>query len=649
MTRRYSRARFLSFALLICLGLGSVFARLIWIQLVEHEQWKERVKKQSEYVRELPPRRGAILDALGYPLAITERRYEVGASDPAYWRDSQRSQALALALGMDSKALRRSLRGQKGHTWIHRSAVLAPGVADSLRRLPGLSIDESIRRNYPMDGIAARLLGRVDRGGHGDAGIERAWDSVLRGVPGRVLERFDGKSGGAPIMRQEIEAPVPGRDVVLTLDHRVQMILEEELEITRQEANAVSATGIVMDPRDASVLAVASVPGIPTRHGRPYASAEWRDPVVLDAFEPGSSFKLFTAASLLSRAVTDTAEVFDGGCRDPKAWRHREDMGGFYFQDVHPVGKVSLRHAYVVSSNIIFGKAVCLLQREEFESDLRRYGFGMPTACGLPGESPGILAPARKWSGRSQPTLAIGQEISVTLLQLAAGYSALLTDGTLRSPRLVESWRDEDGRDHVVATRVLRERVVPPHVPSILRALCLDVVQAEYGSGRAARVEGLSVGGKTGTAQVVLPGMVAYSDSVYIANFIGVAPADEPQLLVAIVVNQPEVARRWGGDTAAACFSRVVSKILSATRLLEHRQRIVQGSEAREATSVSEVPRLVGLSADKALEQLQRAGCALANSAPDANARVVGQMPTPGSRITQGGLVRVAWSRGGAE
>jgi cell division protein FtsI/penicillin-binding protein 2 len=405
--------------------------------------------------------------------------------------------------------------------------------------------------------------------------------------------------------------------------------------------------GIVMDPRDASVIAVASVPGISTRHNRPYASADWRDPVVLDAFEPGSSFKLFTTASLLRHAVTDTSEIFDGGSRDPHAYRHREDMGGFYFQDVHPVGRVSLRAAFAVSSNIIFGKAVSLLRREEFADDLRRFGFGMSTSCGLPGESPGILRKPKDWSGRSQPTLAIGQEISVTLLQLAAGYSALLTDGTLRSPRLVKSWRDEDGREHVVASRVIRERIVPPHVPPILRALCRDVVQTDYGSGQAARVEGLSVGGKTGTAQVALEGSKGYADSVYIANFIGFAPAEDPQLLVAIVVNRPSIDRRWGGDTAAGCFSRVVGKVLSATRLLEHRQQQVAQELPSPRPENAEVPKLVGLSVEKAMEQLRRSGCELANEAPNAGSRVVGQMPTPGCLVKSGERVRVAWSRGG--
>jgi hypothetical protein len=185
-------------------------------------------------------------------------------------------------------------------------------------------------------------------------------------------------------------------------------------------------------------------------------------------------------------------------------------------------------------------------------------------------------------------------------------------------------------------------------VPPILRALCRDVVQCEYGSGKAARVEGLSVGGKTGTAQVALEGGTGYAEGLYIANFIGAAPIEEPQLLVAVVVHQPEVERRWGGDTAASCFSRIVAKILSATRLLEHRVPIVQDHEHERIARI-EVPRLVGLTAEKASERLQRAGCVLANAAPEPGARVVGQMPTAGSRVRSGGSIRVAWSRGGAE
>ncbi len=648
MNPRYSRARFLTFACVIAAALVSLFARLAWVQIIDHGQAHRQLTEMSQNVTELLPRRGNILDRLGYPLAVTEACYEVGVSRPEYWRDDEKAKQLAGLLGMSSSEIQHKLRGRHTHTYLSRNVVLSPEKVDALRCQPYLSVDERLKRSYPMDGVAARLLGRVNRSGHGDAGIERLCDTVLAGHPGRVLNRYDAAAGTAPIMRQILVKPVPGRDVILTLDHRVQMILEEELEATKEEAGASSVMGIVMDPRDGSVLAAATAPGIASRENKPYLSSEWRDPIVLDAFEPGSSFKLFTAASLLRHALCDTSEVFDGEGH-PKEYRSSADMGGFTFHDVHPVGLVSLRVAFIVSSNIIFGKAASLLHPDEFENDLRRFGLGMPTGCGLSGESSGILKSTPDWSGRTQATMAIGQEISVTLLQMAAGYSALLTDGTLRVPRFVAAWRDEEGQEHPLRPRVVREDIVPPKVPPILRDLCRQVVQMDYGSGQGARVEGLSVGGKTGTAQIARSDGKGYEPNAYMADFIGVVPAEAPQLLVAIVVQRPKVERRWGGDTAAGCFSRVVSKVLSATRLLDYRRPLLATSEEEESGKTVEMPELFGLSLQKVRESLGRTGCRLLNEAPSADARVVGQMPQAGSPILPGGVVRVAWTQGGGE
>ncbi len=622
--------------------------RLAWVQIIDHGRAHRQLTEMSQNVAELLPRRGNILDRLGYPLAVTEACYEVGVSRPEYWSSPENSERLAKLLGMSAREIQKKLRGRHGHTYLNRNVVLAPERVDELRCQPGLSVDERLKRSYPMDGVAARLLGRVNRSGRGDAGIERLCDEILAGRSGRVLYRYDAAAGTAPIMRQVLVQPLPGRDVTLTLDHRVQMILEEELEVTRQDAGASSVMGIVMDPRDGSVLAAATAPGIVSRENKPYLSSEWRDPLVLDAFEPGSSFKLFTAASLLRHALCDTSEVFDGEGH-PGEYRSSADLGGFTFHDVHPVGLVSLRVAFVVSSNIIFGKAASLLHQDEFEADLRRFGLGMPTGCGLPGESPGILKDVEDWSGRTQATMAIGQEISVTLLQMAAGYSALLTDGTLRVPRFVASWRDEEGREHPLPPRVVREDVVPPKVPKILRDLCRQVVEMDYGSGRGARVAGLSVGGKTGTAQIARSDGRGYEPNAYMADFIGVVPAEAPQLLVVIVVQRPSVERRWGGDTAAACFSRVVSKVLSATRLLDYRRSVVASVDEQAPESSAAMPELIGLSKQRVREFLDRAGCRLLNDAPSPDSRVVGQMPQPGSPVLPGGVVRVAWSQGSGQ
>ncbi len=693
MNPRYARVRFLVFATVILVAMGAIFTRLAWIQLAGHERARRQVVRMSVNIAELHPRRGAILDRLGYPLAVTEERFDVGVSRPDVWREPENARRLAAVLVTDaladstrskgapqgpcdcwkeksssvegdreddtgrewsgeeerrieemSRRIRQLLRDRHSHTYLERAAILSPRKVECLHALGGLSVDPVFVRNYPMDQVAARLLGRVNRSGKGDAGIEQLCERELAGQAGRVLNRYDGKKGGGPIISRVLQQPRQGMDVVLTLDHRVQMILEEELEATLQEAEAQGVLGVVMDPRDGSVLAVASAPGIPTRSDRPYLTREWRDPVVLDAFEPGSSFKLFTAASLFRRGLCDTTEVFDGEGH-PGQYRSSADLGGFVFHDVHPVGRVSLHTAFVVSSNIIFGKAASLLEPEEFHADLRLFGLGMPTGCGLAGENPGILRDPQSWSSRSQATIAIGQEVSVSLLQMAAGYSALLTDGTLRAPRFVAARRDAQGREYPVPPRVIRENIVPPHVPPILRALCRDVVQQDWGSGRAARVEGLEVGGKTGTAQVARTDGRGYEKDAYTANFIGVVPALSPQLLVGIVVRRPSVQRRWGGDTAARCFSRVVSKILSGTRLLEPGTSDAAASMAAGRIAQVEAPRLVGLRADEAQRRIAERGCRLANEAPTASARVVGQVPAAGVQLARGATVHVVWSR----
>jgi cell division protein FtsI (penicillin-binding protein 3) len=402
-----------------------------------------------------------------------------------------------------------------------------------------------------------------------------------------------------------------------------------------------------MDAWTGEVLAMATAPGIGSRDGRPYVSELWRDPAVLDGFEPGSSFKLFTAASLLSRALCDSSSIFDGH-GDESMYRSKADMGGFFFHDVHPVGEVSLRVAFAVSSNIIFGTAASLLERQEFDDDLRRFGFGMSTGSGLPGETKGILRPADNWSNRSLPTLAIGQEISVSLLQMAAGFAALLTDGDLRVPRFVSSWYDENGIAHAVETTTLRPRIVPPEIIPVLRDFCRGVVEEEYGGGTAARVEGLNVGGKTGTAQVSEEGVRGYILDAYTANFVGVVPAEKPRLLCAIVVHRPEVEKRWGGITAASCFSRVISKILSGTELLDVSD-VAQSAKRLVATDqVADVvvPRLVGLSAPRVVQASREAGLELASAPADPAARAVGQMPAAGSRVPSGAPIRVAWATG---
>ncbi len=646
MIDRYPRRRFRGFAVAVSLGLAALVGRLAVLQIGEHRVWQQHGVRLSSAEREVTPRRGALLDRQSYPLAITDLRAKVGVTDPKAWLDPRKLAELSAALHLSQEQLRAKLEGHDGHTYVSREAALSPIAIDSLRRVQGLSLELVQHRTYPMGRLAGQVLGRVNQGGRGDAGVELMCDAVLAGKPGRELARFDG-GYGRPLIKTTLLPPVNGTDVVLTLDYRVQMILEEELELALAESGAEQALGIVLEPWTGEILAMASAPGLPDRDERPLPGFQWRNPAAEDAFEPGSTFKMFTYASLLSRALCDTGQFFNGE-RDPVTGKGVADFGGFRIHDVHPVGVISVRHAFEVSSNIIAAKAAILLRPEDFHADLKRFGLGVRTGSGLPGESNGLLTPLRQWSKRSLPTLAIGQEISLTMLQLAAGYAALITDGTLRTPRLIAAFVDEQGRPRPLPTAVVRERIVSPEVIATLRALCHGVVEDDYGTGHTARVEGLSIGGKTGTAQ--MSGPHGYLDGAYTASFVGFTPVDDPRMLCAIVVHRPRVPLRWGGTTAAPCYARVISKVFASTEWLDAEGvPPAEPSRPQPAPAVAEriVPDLRGHSAPEVLALAQAQGLRVEPLPQGSMLRAISQLPRPGARLAQGALVQVAWRREG--
>jgi cell division protein FtsI/penicillin-binding protein 2 len=637
--RRYSHSRFVAFAVLLALVMSTLLLRLVWIQIVCQEKWQQEAQEQSSQRVEVLPRRGAILDRNHHPLAFSERRARVGVTDPALWRQPDRLALLSQWLHVDPRRLRERLRGREGHVVLCRDVALTPVQTEALRREPTITLDSYTVRTYPMGNLATRLLGRVDERGHGDAGIEQFRDDILAGSPGTMLERYAGGVHRDPIMRIPQVVPVDGSDLVLTLDYRVQMILEAELERAREEAGARDALGIVLEPNTGEVIALAEAPLLGEGDRASLAPEDWRCRSITDVFEPGSTFKLFTVAALLAHGVCDTATVFDGEGR-PGMYRSAAEVSGATIHDVHPVGRVSLRHAFVVSSNIVMAKASSsTLRAGEVYDSLRSFGFGSRTGCGLPAETTGLLQPPASWSRRTQPTLAIGQEIGVSLVQMAAGFAALVTDGTLRTPRLVRTWYDRGGRPCSPPSNVTRRGVVPPTLLPVLRELCRAVVNEPYGTGTRARVEGLSMAGKTGTAQISTPH--GYVEGEFTASFVGFAPADAPRLLAAIVLRGAKHSMRWGGESAAPCFARVMRKVLVSTDWLD------AGALATDDVAGDfELPDLRGEPAPAVLA-LARSGCWVpVPDPPGGRWRVVGQMPPPGTVVSRGARVQLAWAGG---
>ncbi len=638
MSRRYPHTRFVTFAVVVGCALLVLTARLAWVQVFSHDHWQKVYEDQSRQKVEVAARRGTVFDRNGHPLAMSEHRYRVGVTKPEKWLEPTSLTWLAGALGISERQVRGRLKNRSGHVVVHKTD-LDPVARMQLAAQPTVTLDRLDDRKYPVSGLATRLLGRVAASGHGDAGIEVLFDDRLAGSPGTEMQFYDALRQGT-LQRQPIEPPRDGWDVLLTLDHRLQMILEEELETARVAAGSSEAWGMIVEPYTGEVLALAEVPVLSSRDRKSYAADRWRTRSATDLFEPGSTFKLFTVASMLSRGVCDTSTVYDAE-GNPNQRRNRVDLGGFTFQDVHPVGRVSLRHAFAVSSNIWMGKAVSLLRRDEFHEDIARAGFGSRTHSGWPAETAGLLHNPAKWSDRSQPTMAIGQEVGVSLFQLTMAYAALVSDGHLRSPQFVSRWRDDQGTLHDPESNILRRNVVPASVPPVLRALCEGVVANDYGSGTAARVDGLRIAGKTGTAQI--PGPNGYRSDAFMASFVGFVPADRPRLLAVLVLQEAKGAMRWGGHSAAPCFSRIVEKAMACTTWLDD---AAQGLRPAPGPVSLPLPDLRGHDAGELAKIAQAAAWNAYPPAPDAHARVIGQMPPAGTPVRPGARVQVAW-RGG--
>lgn len=638
MSRRYSTLRFRALVAVLAVFLVVLVGRFTWVQIVRAEHWRTEARDRSTgIVAERAPR-GRILDAQGRVLAVDEPRVHVGVSRAAKWLESGDLDALSRAVGKSPRELERAMRGRDAHVRVAMSVLLDPQTRKRLERDPAITLEEAPTRARPYGRTAAHLLGLVSAAGKGVTGLEAVHDAALTGKPGWTRERRD-------VFREvrdrtPVVAPVPGADLELTLDLQVQGILERELERARVQADAHSAQGVVMDPWTGDVIALAQVPFEPA----PLPDQPNLDPQrvigIADQFEPGSVFKVFTMAALLQLAVADTSDVYDGGRTSREQRRvSRAFPGNFTIQDVHPVARVSLRHAFAVSSNIIFAAAANEAMRaDEFYAALRSFGFGERLQTGLPGETRGTLPPTKGWVPRTQPTLAIGQQVGVNLLQLATATSAVVADGDLRAPRFVRALRHADGSVRPVAPVVRRAGVVTPSVIEQIRSLCRDAVEASYGTGERARVEGLDVAGKTGTAQV--SHSRGYLKGVYSPTFVGFVPAHAPRLVVAIAVHRAPGETVYGGNTAAPCFANVVREIAASTSLLDR----VDFASAVEEVDRIVAPDLVGRSVDEVQVMAERASWRVAPAELPHAGRVVGQLPRAGTPMRPGAVVQLAFA-----
>ncbi len=645
---------------------AALSARATHLAVLDQRGW-DQGNRQIRTALRLAPERGTIFDRSGSELALTLQAPAVYAL-PAEVADADAAAArLAPILGLRRSDLAERLGGGSSFRYLDRWVTREQAAAVEALGLAGVGILHEPRRSYPVGELAGSLVGFANVDGRGVRGIEQQEDEWLRGQARKLPVERDG-SGHLLVSQGEDPRSTVGGDVVLALDAAMQADAAAFLRDAIQRTGAKGGIVVSIDPRNGDVVALAEAPAFDPNRFREVPYAATRSRAFLDAMEPGSALKAFLVAAALERGTLDPGDWIDcenGSFRVP----------GKTIRDVRPSGWLHPADVLRVSSNIGSVKiALGLGARDQYEM-LRRFGFGDSTGSGFPEESAGLLRPRQAWRPVDQATIAFGQGISVTAIQLAAATAALANGGEWVRPRLVAARRPPRGEWQPIAVEKPR-RVVSREAARTVLAM-LETVAGPYGTGRRAALRNLSVAGKTGTAQKLDHTTGRYSETRFVAWFLGVVPADAPRLVLVVALDEPRRPSHTGGTAAAPLFAQVAAAQLArvgirtepevaapAARALAERVeappergRVPRPPEppapARLLPEVARMgdrvllPDFQGLSVAEVREITARHGLAVEISG---GGRAIAQDPPPGTVIlARGARIRVRFESSGDE
>lgn len=548
---------------LLTLWIGAIAARLYHLQVNRHDEFARRAERQQQRVIELDPPRGTIYDARGRELAVSVE-VESAFAVPREVRDPRGAAVkLARALEVDGAKLERLLGADREFVWVARK--LDPPQARRVKELglPGIYFLEESKRYYPLREVGAQTLGYVGTDNHGLAGLEAMYDKVVAGKPGRRTVLRDARQGMAVPANLPSAAPVPGNDLHLTIDAALQQIAERELAKATARYRAQSGSVVLLEPATGAVLALASWPTFDPNRFATATDEQRRNRPVSDAYEPGSTFKMVTAAAALEEGLIDPEETLDcemGGIT----------LAGVRISDHKAFGTLTFRDVIAKSSNVGTIKTSLRLSNATFYDAIRAFGFGRTSGLDLPGESPGLLMPVARWPALAKAYISFGQGISITPLQLALAFGAVANGGRLLEPYLVrQSGSGPLARLHHPQP-VERGRPVSPRTLAVVADL-LAGVTLEGGTGKAAVVPGYPVAGKTGTAQKAEPGK-GYLANEFVASFAGYAPTEHPAIVAVVVIDDPRPVYH-GGEVAAPVFAAIAQEALLYLNVPPQRER----------------------------------------------------------------------------
>ena len=527
-------------------------ARSAWLGIVRAPSLRERAAAQQVSDAKVPAPRGTITDRNGLELAVSEPAADVAANPMLVGDPTGVSRRLAPLLGVaPDDLLRRLAQRDRGFTYLARSVPSARARQVEALRIEGLTVIPSSRRTYPQRSLLAQVLGTVGTDGEGLAGLEFSEDRTLRGRHGH--RRLVKDALGRPISLREETSVRAGTPLRLTIDAAIQERAENVLARTAAKFRPKGATALVMDPASGDLLAVANWPRIDASRLGDAPGYARQNRAVGAAYEPGSTFKSFTVAGALEDRLVSPQTPFELAPRIQVADR---TIG-----EAHPRGTETLSVADILAQSSNVGAVTVGLRHgaRNFDAWLRRFGFGRRTGVDLPGEEGGIVPSLARYSGSSMGNLPIGQGLAVTPLQMAAGYAAIANGGVLRRPRVIAA----------VGGRPVRRRqgvrVLSPATAASLRQM-LEGVLAPGGTASEVSIPGYVLAGKTGTANKPDPVYGGYSNTKFVASFVGFAPARNPRVLIAVMVDEPQEEIE-GGTIAAPAFGEIAAFALPYLRI----------------------------------------------------------------------------------
>jgi cell division protein FtsI (penicillin-binding protein 3) len=557
--------------------LSLICGRLVWLQVVHYKDYVDRAARQQQRTFEVAPRRGILYDRNLHELAMTVLADSVYAvpSEIADRQDPEgeaKRQAIAAALAKvvhtdptdrftTAHQIAARLNASRNFAWIARKLDPAEIARVKALNLKGVYFQKEFKRFYPNSQLAAQVLGYVGTDDNGLGGMERKFDRDLHGVPGRMLTALDARRH---VLDSQEREPDPGQNLVLTIDENIQFMAERALDSALQRTHALNGTVVVQDPYTGQILALAIRPTFNPNDFRHATTSLLKNHAVSDVYEPGSTFKLVTYSAALEQKVTNPEQMID--CQGGKI-----ELAGRIIHDSHPNGVLTVSQALWESSDVAAVKLALRMGPQTFNKYVHDFGFGSRSDIELPAETRGLLAPPKRWSGSSIGSIAMGQEVGVTPVQLVTMVSTIANGGVYLPPHiLMERGDRKPSTLRPAAFHPQAElpdpmptgahRVISTMTAAQMRKMMEGVVL--FGTAKnVAGLNGYSSGGKTGTAQKIDVLTHRYSKTKYVASFVGIAPVNNPAISVAVIIDSPE-GNHFGNLNAAPVFREVAQEVL---------------------------------------------------------------------------------------